>query len=629
MKAINACPHHGFDTWLLVSYFYDGMSSSMKQLLETMCGGDFMSKNLEEAMDFLSYVAEVSRGWDEPNAREVGRMKSQPNAKGGMYVLNEDIDMKANITSVQAMSCFICQSYEHLVEECPTIPVVREMFGDQANVIDFMGDQKSINAQLNQRIDSVESTLNKMMDGMQNDLSQKIDNVQYAFSRLTNFNTVQEKGKFPSQSHQNPKSIHEVEAQEGEFSKDLCIVKRRLNVNKKAFLTEQVSAIIQCKSPVKYKDPDCPTISVSIGGTYVEKALLDLGVSVNLLPYSVYKQLGLGELKPTSITLSLADRSVKIPRGMIEDVLSSTSSICARSISIRKKKKVQRKWLLEPSDLLATLSPWRRREEILPLFNEEETQRAAKEKPPKFILKPLPTELKYAYLEEDKQCPVVISSALTIHQDDCLLEVLRRCKKAIGWQISDLEMINPLVCTDHIYMENEVSQLVNLREVVPKKFRITVVQNDKGEDVSTRLTIGWRVCIDYRRLNAVTRKDHFPLPFIDQVLEMVSRHPFYWIVLGHIISKQGIEVDKAKVELIVKLPSPTNVKGVRQFLGHARFYRRFIKDFSKLARLLCELLVKDAKFIWDDRCQRSFEELKLFLTTAPIVRAPNWQLPLR
>ncbi|RVW18756.1 hypothetical protein CK203_098145 [Vitis vinifera] len=92
MEAINACPHHGFDTWLLVSYFYDGMSSSMKQLLETMCGGDFMSKNPEEAMDFLSYVAEVSRGWDEPNAREVGRMKSQPNApnaKAGMYTLKK------------------------------------------------------------------------------------------------------------------------------------------------------------------------------------------------------------------------------------------------------------------------------------------------------------------------------------------------------------------------------------------------------------------------------------------------------------------------------------------------------------------------------------------------------------
>ena len=91
------------------------------------------------------------------------------------------------------------------------------------------------------------------------------------------------------------------------FLKDLCTVKRGLNVDKKAFLTKQVNAIIQCKTPEKYKDPGCPTISVNIGGTYVEKALLDLGASVNLLPYSMYKQLGLGELKPTTITLSLAD----------------------------------------------------------------------------------------------------------------------------------------------------------------------------------------------------------------------------------------------------------------------------------------------------------------------------------
>ena len=105
------------------------------------------------------------------------------------------------------------------------------------------------------------------------------------------------------------------------FLKDLCTVKRGFNVNKKAFLTEQVSAIIECKTPVKYKDPGCPTISVNIGGFSVEKALLDLGSSVNLLPYSMYKQLGLGELNPTSITLSLADRSIKIPKGTIEVVL--------------------------------------------------------------------------------------------------------------------------------------------------------------------------------------------------------------------------------------------------------------------------------------------------------------------
>nr|CAN61491.1 hypothetical protein VITISV_001646 [Vitis vinifera] len=474
----------------------------------------------------------------------------------------------------------------------------------------------------------------------------------------------------------------------------------------------------------------------------MEKALLNLGASVNLLPYSVYKQLGLGELKPTSIVLSLADRSVKIPRGMIEDVL------------------VQVDKFYYPMDfvVLDTYPEWSHATHIwqhdigaqhLPFVPEaypSERRRKArgttKEEPLKLILKPPPTELKYAYLEEDKQCPIVISSALTIHQEDCLLEVLRRCKKAIGWQISDLKEIIPLVCTHHIYMEDEAklvrqpqrrlnphmqkvvrvevlkllqagviypisdSPWVSSTQVVPKKFGITVVQNDKGEDVSTRLITRWRVCIDYRRLNVVTRKDHFPLPFIDQIeidvedqekttftcpfgtyayrrmsfglcnapatfqrcmlsifSDMVERIMelfmdditiygstfdeclvnleavlnrciekdlvLNWekchfmvqqgIVFGHIISKQGIEIDKAKVELIVKLSSPTNVKGVRQFLGHAKFYRRFIKDFSKLARPLCELLVKDAKLIWDDRFQRSFEELKLFLTTAPIV----------
>ena len=105
------------------------------------------------------------------------------------------------------------------------------------------------------------------------------------------------------------------------FLKDLCTVMKGLGIEKKAFLTEQVSAIIQRKTPVKYKDPGSPTISVNIGGTFIDKALLALGASVNLLPYSVSKKLGLGELKPTSITLSLADRSVKIPNGIVEDVL--------------------------------------------------------------------------------------------------------------------------------------------------------------------------------------------------------------------------------------------------------------------------------------------------------------------
>ncbi|RVW12169.1 hypothetical protein CK203_098563 [Vitis vinifera] len=569
MEAINACPHHGFDTWLLVSYFYDGMSSSMKQILETMCGGDFMSKNPEEAMEFLSYVSEVSRGWDEPNSREMGRMKAPVNPKGGMYMLSEDMDMKAKVATmarrleelglkkmheVQAISetqghvmpCTICQSCDHVVDECPTIPAVREMLGDQANVVgqfrpnnnasygntynsswrnhpnfswkprpppyqpqaqtqapqqtssveqaivnlskvmgDFVGEQKAINSQLHQKIENVESSQIKRMDGMQNDLSQNIDNIQYSISRLTNLNTLREvktvitlrsgkevdqplpkvrqdeelmsrrtlvkesnnqeekSGKknasnlsieeetrivikedmmkkhmpppFPQALHgkkgiKNSSEILEVLRQVkmniplldmikqvptyAKFLKDLCTVKRGLIMTKKAFLTEQVSAIIQY-----------------------------LGANVNLLSYSVYKQLGLGELKPTTITLSLADRSVKIPRGVIEDVLVQVDKfyypvdfvltfgnmtlelnifhLCKRHLQPEEEEGLEEVCLIntlveehcdknleeslneslgvlevglpEPSDVLAIMSPWRRREEILPLFNKEDS----------------------------------------------------------------------------------------------------------------------------------------------------------------------------------------------------------------------------------------------------------------
>ncbi|GJT50180.1 reverse transcriptase domain-containing protein [Tanacetum coccineum] len=99
------------------------------------------------------------------------------------------------------------------------------------------------------------------------------------------------------------------------------------------------------------------------------------------------------------------------------------------------------------------------------------------------------------------------------------------------------------------------------------------------------------------------------------------------IVLGHKISKNGIEVDKAKVDVIAKLPHPTTVKGVRSFLGHAGFYRRFIKDFSKISRPMTHLLEKNTPFIFSDECIQAFETLKKKLTEAPILIAPDWDLP--
>nr|KYP56288.1 Retrovirus-related Pol polyprotein from transposon opus [Cajanus cajan] len=97
------------------------------------------------------------------------------------------------------------------------------------------------------------------------------------------------------------------------------------------------------------------------------------------------------------------------------------------------------------------------------------------------------------------------------------------------------------------------------------------------------------------------------------------------IVLGHKISCRGIEVDKAKIEVIEKLPPPVNVKGIRSFLGHVGFYRRFIKDFSKIAKPLSNLLNKDTPFKFDANCLSSFETLKNKLISAPMITTPNWQ----
>ena len=97
------------------------------------------------------------------------------------------------------------------------------------------------------------------------------------------------------------------------------------------------------------------------------------------------------------------------------------------------------------------------------------------------------------------------------------------------------------------------------------------------------------------------------------------------IVLGHLVSKRGIEVDRAKIEVIAKLSPPKCVKDIRSFLGHAGFYRRFIKDFSKISKPLCKLLAKDGTFEFDDACQEAFEILKKALISAPVLQPPNWE----
>ncbi|GJT30240.1 reverse transcriptase domain-containing protein [Tanacetum coccineum] len=299
------------------------------------------------------------------------------------------------------------------------------------------------------------------------------------------------------------------------------------------------------------------------------------------------------------------------------------------------------------------------------------------EEPPELELKDLPSHLEYAFLEENDKLPVIIAKGLKNDQKEALINVLKSHKRAIAWKITNIKGIDPRFCT------HKISDRKRLK------------------------------------LNEATRKDHFPLPFMDQMLERLAGNEFYcfldgfsgyfqipidpqdqekmtftcpygtfayrrmpfglcnapgtfqrcmmaifhdmiektmevfmddfsvfgdnfdsclsnlermlkrcedtnlvlnWekchfmckegIVLGHKISKSGIEVDRAKVDVIAKLPHPTTVKGVRSFLGHARFYRRFIQDFSKISKPITHLLEKDISFVFSQDCINAFETLK-------------------
>ncbi|GJU21139.1 reverse transcriptase domain-containing protein [Tanacetum coccineum] len=202
--------------------------------------------------------------------------------------------------------------------------------------------------------------------------------------------------------------------------------------------------------------------------------------------------------------------------------------------------------------------------------------------PPDVELKELPPHLEYAFLEENNKLPIIISKDLSNDEKTALIKIL--LEEDYEPTVQHRRRVNPKI---HDVIKKEVEKLLDAGLIypisdspwvspvhcVPKKGGMTVVTNDENELVPTRLVTGWRVCIDYRKLNEATRKDHFPLSFMDQMLERLAGNEYYCFLDGHKISKKGIEFDKAKIDVISKLPYPTTVKGIRSFLGHAGFYR--------------------------------------------------------
>ncbi|KAL0319773.1 UNVERIFIED_CONTAM: hypothetical protein Sradi_5238800 [Sesamum radiatum] len=146
------------------------------------------------------------------------------------------------------------------------------------------------------------------------------------------------------------------------------------------------------------------------------------------------------------------------------------------------------------------------------------------------------------------------------------------------------------------------------------------------EEKLIRVLREFREAIGWTKPSLETRRRLNP-PMMAVVKKEILKLLDAGLVLEHIVSSRGVEGDQAKTDVIKSLPYPTNVRKIRSFLGHAGFYRRFIKDFSNIAQLLCKLLQKDEIFKFDEACKVAFNKLKDSLTFAPIIQPPNWELP--
>ncbi|XP_042388061.1 uncharacterized protein LOC121980164 [Zingiber officinale] len=600
------------------------------------------------------------------------------------------------------------------------------------------------------------------------------------------------------------------------FLKDILTNKRKIEESVTVALTEECSALIQNRLPPKLKDPGSFSVPCMIRNHNFDKAFCDLGASVNLIPFSLCKKLNLGELKITTLALQLADRSVRYPLGILENVpvtvgkfvvpadfvvlemdedpyipiilgrpfLATARAVIdvknhklslavgSEKIEFDLSKAIKQPFLQNVCCRIDEVQMVEEEEEpflgfsdTLDAYSDDEdvakssedggqinlvrhmTEEARLEQKslesenhesPQVELKPLPSTLRYEFLGDNSTFPVIVNASLNEVDTEKLLHVLRMHIKAIGYTIEDIKGISPSLCMHRILLEKDFKPSVerqrrlnpNMKEVVkkevlklldagiiypisdsewvspvhvvPKKGGMTVVRNSNNELIPTRTVTGWRMCIDYRKLNKETRKDHFPLPFIDQMLERLAKHSYFCFLDGYsgfyqipihpndqekttftcpygtfayrrmpfglcnapatfqrcmmaIFSdmienimevfmddfsvygtnfdtclnklERGIEVDTAKVEVIENLPPPTNVKGVRSLLGHAGFYRRFIKDFSKISKPLTNLLIKETEFLFDENCLDAFSRLKEALISAPIMQVPDWTLP--
>nr|XP_027090526.1 uncharacterized protein LOC113711567 [Coffea arabica] len=664
---LRRCPHHQISEQLIIQYFYEGLIFRDRSIIDAASGGALVNKTPQEARELIEGMAENSQQFstrEDVPIRRVNEIET-PSVQQQLNELTAFVRQQAVRNASQARVCGICTGIGHSADMCP---MIQEETEEQVNMADHAPAARK-------QYDPYSSTYNP---GWRDH-----PNLSYGGNRQSNFTPNRQSNFVPNKppGYQQQYQPRPPPPPQSGSSTDEMLKQMMTTMAQNQQRTE--AAIMQNQQKT---DSEMQDIRNQIG---------QLATRMNRWESQNQGKLpSQPELNPKNVS----------------------------AMTLRSGKEIQGPEPVIPKD---------KDEEKIENELEREDSNDAIKQVPKYAKFLRDLCVNRRRLRGDER---VIVGENVLEDDAKPVRQAQRRLNPLMMEVVKKEILK-LLDVGIIFAISD-SPWVSPVQVVPKKAGVTVEANQTGELVPVRKPTGWRQCIDYRRLNAVTKKDHFPLPFIDQMVERLAGRAYYcfldgfsgyfqiaiapedqekttftcpfgtfayrrmpfglcnapatfqrcmvsifseyvekiievfmddfsvygdsfdtcldnlklilircietnlvlnWekchfmvehgIVLGHIVSSKGIEVDKAKIDIISALPYPASVREVRSFLGHAGFYRRFIKDFSKIGAPLFQLLQKDVTFEFDDKCEGAFNKLKELLTSPPIIQPPDWNLP--
>ncbi|GJY34364.1 reverse transcriptase domain-containing protein, partial [Tanacetum coccineum] len=534
---LRGCPHHGFSELHQLDTFYNALNSNDQDSLNSAAGGNFLDKMPRECLKIIESKSKVRQS---RNKAVVAKMSTSSSTQAISSDVAELKDMvralildRKNQTPASApvkaveQSCVTCGG-GHSYQNCPATN--SNMYHD--NIQEYVSQAAAAN--FNQANSGYRPPMvsNQIRPPGFPPVQNPHANNQNNFNRGNNFNQNRGNNFNQGQIYRPPVHqpvVNQPVAHQGP-APQTHVFSRGPRIFKRDREWQSASG-----NPTPYSEPIVSTASPT---------LTPFGDSDFLLFEEADSFLAL-EDDPTS---SEVDPTYQDPEGdilILEAILNS-----------------------EPPP------PLPNHEQYMPEVRKElklceaKTVEPSIDEPPEVELKELPPHLEYAFLEGDNKLPVIIAKDLKDEEKAALLKVLKSHKRAIAWKLSDIKGVSPEFCTHKILMEEdyepsvqsqrrvnpkihdvikkEVEKLLDAGLIypisdspwvspvhcVPKKGGMTVITNEENELIPTRLVTGWRVCIDYRKLNEATRKDHFPLPFMDQMLERLAGNEYYCFLDG-------------------------------------------------------------------------------------------------